>query len=296
MLTASAHRTGNSREDQVLGLPVDQEILFSNHKIVRKKRSEKRQTALIKKIPFIKPFLQEDEKILLVTTGCSPVSFFEQFVTGWIFVYLKRALFVFTNKRIFHVPTKTGYGYRNSIAHVWYADCESIRLKGHVLIVKYKNGNKEKFIYIAGRERKKIKTLVNSISFAGTPSQRKQRAHLCPRCTTQLEPGRYRCSHCRLTFKDEDEAKRLSIIYPGGGYFYTRHPVLGLADSVVEFLLLLAVISALADVVLNGFESGGGALITFGMVFFIEKLVTIYHSRQFIKEYIPIDKVIKSAA
>ncbi len=110
-------------EQNVLGLPVDRDFLFSNHKDIYKKGTEKRQTKLFEKISFIKPFLKEDEKIILVTTGCSPISILEQLLTGWIVFYLKRSLFVFTNKRIFHIPTKFNYSYRNSIAQIIYADC-----------------------------------------------------------------------------------------------------------------------------------------------------------------------------
>jgi hypothetical protein len=79
-------------------LPLVREIIFTNHKNAYSKRIEKRQKKLLKKIPLLKNFLREDEKILLVTTGCSPASLLEQMLTGWIFIYLKRALFVFTDK------------------------------------------------------------------------------------------------------------------------------------------------------------------------------------------------------
>ena len=39
---------------QIFGLPVNREILFSNHKSVYKKRIEKRQRKLIVKISFFK--------------------------------------------------------------------------------------------------------------------------------------------------------------------------------------------------------------------------------------------------
>lgn len=54
-------------EQNVLGLPVDRDFLFSNHKDIYKKGTEKRQTKLFEKISFIKPFLKEGERILLVT-------------------------------------------------------------------------------------------------------------------------------------------------------------------------------------------------------------------------------------
>ena len=129
-------------EQNVLGLPVNRDILFSNHKNIYKQGTDKRQTKLFQKISFIKPFLEEGERILLVTTGCSPMSIIEQFLTGWIVFYLKRSLFVFTNKRIFHIPAKLNYSYRNSIAQILYTDCQTIGMKWGTLAVKYKNGKK----------------------------------------------------------------------------------------------------------------------------------------------------------
>lgn len=261
-------------------------------KNVRKKRIEKRQRGLIEKLGFLKTFLHEDEQILLVTTGCSPTSFLEQFLTGWIFIYLKRSLLVFTNKRIFHIPTKANFSYRNTLAHLWYADCEAIQLRGHMLTVKYKNGEKDKFLHVDSRERKKIKTLLGRLSFQGAPSNAKRRVHLCPRCTTELKQEVYLCPSCRLAFKDKDAAKRISWLYPGGGYFYTRHPVLGLMDAIVELYLLLVVLSATV-VLISGDQEAGPAIVFFGAVLGFEKLMTVYHSNHFIKEYIPKDKVIK---
>ncbi len=99
------------------GLAIDPDILFSNRKGVRKKGIEKRQKKLLAKVTFLKSFLEQDEKIIQVTTGCSPVSLLELFLTGWVVYYLKRSLFVFTNKRTFQVLTKPNFSYRQSIAH-----------------------------------------------------------------------------------------------------------------------------------------------------------------------------------
>ena len=90
---------------------------------------------------------------------------------------------------------------------------------------------------------------------------------------------------------EKDEAKKISIIYPGGGYFYTRHPFLGISDATVETILLVLVIVSLIDVI-NGVEGGGVTLFIFTIVLIIEKLITVYHSNHFIKEYIPKEKLI----
>ena len=284
----------SSSEQNLFGLPVDRDILFSNHKGTYKKGIEKQQTKFIEKISFIKPFLKEGEKIILVTTGCSPMTVLEQLLTGWIVFYIKRSILVFTSKRIFHIPTKMNYSYRNSIAQILYGDCHTIALKGRTLVIEYKNGKKEKFYYIAWRERKKIKELLKTISLKGEQSKTKVRIHLCPRCTKELVEDKYICQYCRLAFKDKAEGKRISIIYPGGGYFYTGHPILGALDAITELILMILVVVALFDMV-RGPDNVIVRIIFYGIALALEKLISVYHSNHFIKEYIPKEKEIKPA-
>ncbi|MBI4822860.1 MAG: hypothetical protein HY805_01335 [Nitrospirae bacterium] len=282
-------------EQNVFGLPVDHDIIFSNHKGIYKQGVEKRQTKLLKKISFIKTFLKVDEKIILITTGCSPMSIFEEWSMGWIATYLKRSLLVFTNKRIFHIPTERDYSYRNSIAQILYGDCQAIEMKEGLrrkLVIKYKSGEKEKFPYIARTERKKIKALLKTISLEGIQSNTAGRIHLCPRCTKELTKNEYTCPNCRLDFKDKAEAKKISIVYPGGGYFYTRHPLLGVADAITESILLLFVVLSLVDT-LQGGKDGFNSFVLFSIILALEKVITVYHSNHFIKEYIPKEKEIK---
>ena len=291
MQLESGNHSVSYHQKDAFDLPLDREILFSNHKGVYKKRIEKRQTKLLKKIAYLRNFLREEERILLITTGCSPTSFLEQLLTGWIFIYLKRSLLIFTNSRIFHIPTKSNYSYRNSIAQILYSDCKSIQIKRSRLIVEYRNGMKEKFLYIAGKERRKIKTLLPTISFEGPLSKSQKRIHLCPRCTAELDEGKYICENCYLEFKGKGEAKKISIIYPGGGYFYTRHPFLGISDAIVEIILLILVISSLINMV-KGVPGSGVNLCIFAILLVIEKALTVYHSNHFVKEFIPKDKEI----
>jgi hypothetical protein len=282
------------QEQEGGNLPFNQEVMFSNHKNEYKKGIEKRQTKLMQKIGFLKPFLQDDEEILLVTTGCSPISFVEELVTGWVLFYLKRALLVFTNKRIFHIPTKTNFAYRRSIAHIFYADCALIQLKWGKLTVEYQTGKKEKFLYIASQERKKIQTLMNQISAGDYHSHTQERVHLCPHCTTELEKNTYRCPSCQLEFKDKQTARKVSIIFPGGGYFYTRHPWLGIGDALTETLLIALVIVTLIATI-NSPENSV-ALIIYIIALILEKAISVYHSNHFVDEYIPKEKEIPPLA
>lgn len=277
--------------EQALGYTADTEYMFTDHKGKYNKRIERRQISYARTLPELTRFMDKDEKVLLIARGCSPMSFMEQYLTGWIIYYLKRAVLVFTNKRIFHIPATSAYKYRNSIAEIRYADTESIGLSGGTLKVKYKSGVTEKFIYLTRTERKKVKDLLGRISPEGTPSASPSRHHRCPRCTTLLEKDNYYCPACRLQFKSPAEGRMKSIIFPGGGYFYAGHPFLGLSDAFVEIILILLVIRGIIGLV-NGEPDAGPTLVFFGIILALEKVISVYHSNHFLKEYLPKDRTI----
>jgi hypothetical protein len=279
---------------QIFGLPVDREALFSNHKSVYKKRIEKRQRKLIVKVSFLKPFLKKGEQILLITTGYSPLVSLAQYLTGFLFVYLKRSLFVFTNFRIIHIPTTSSYDYKDSIAQMAYAGCRSIVLKGGTLIAKFAGaGNKiEKFKAIAVSERKKIRALLKKKTpIAGTKAQLAKRSHLCPRCTRELVEGKSKCEKCQLQFKSKFVAAISSIIFPGGGYFYIRQYLLGFLDALMELSLLgfigYLIIDLSNQISVSPFHP---AMIP---LFFYIKIAALVHSNHFVKEFIPKSRNIK---
>jgi hypothetical protein len=226
-------------QKNIFDIPVNIDVLFSNHKNIYKKRIEKRQRRLIIKNTCIKPFLEQGENVLLITKGYSVIEFLEIFLLGWLFIWLKRSIFVFTDKRIFHIPTKINYSYRNSIEQILYSGCKPIKLKFGTLVVECPLcDHKNKYIGIRRKERKKIKAILKTINFesntiGGNTIEGSNRAYLCPRCTKKLEKGKYVCKNCNLKFKNLKKARILSIFLPGGGYFYTRHVFLGLMNALL---------------------------------------------------------------
>ena len=279
---------------QIFGLPVDRDTLFSNHQEVYKKRVEKRQRKLIVKLSFLKPFLKRDEKIILTTTGYSPINSLPQYATGFFLVYLKRCLFVFTNYRIFHVPTTPIYKFKQSISQILYVDCESLSLKGGTLSVQYaKSGITEKFKAIALSERRKIKALMKRMPLSGTRSHLGRRSHLCPRCTTLLESGNYTCQGCRLKFKNKITVFILAILFPGGGYFYTRHYLIGLVTAIVEIFLMGYFYLIVQDVITKA-ENRAIYLGGLGAVFLAVKIISVIHSSHFVEEFIPTKEQVKT--
>ena len=279
---------------RIFGIPVNKKTLFSNHKNVYKKKIEKRQRKLIVKIPFIKPFIKENERVLLITTGYSPISTIEKYLIVWLFIYLKRSLFVFTNQRIFHIPTTPNYSYRNSITQIFYPYCKSIYMSGKSLVVEYtKWGKEEKFIGIAGKEKSKIKQLLKTIDLEAKEGEASKRTHLCPRCTNELSKDNYVCESCKLKFKTNVVAIIISIIFPGGGYFFTRQYFLGIIFALIEIVLLIYLATSLVNT-LNGAENGIFSLVIYAFAILFVKAISILHSLDFIKEFIPKQKKMAS--
>ncbi len=284
---------------QIFGLPVDRETLFSNHNKVYKKRIEKRQRKLIIKLAFLKPFLKRDEQILLITTGYSPLASIAQYVTGFVFVYLKRSLFVFTNLRILHIPTTPGYQYKGSISQIAYTGCQSISLKGGTLVVEYgKFGKVESFKSFPVADRKKIRTLLKKAPLSGTKGELAERAHLCPRCAHRLEAKKFVCQNCQLKFKSKLAARIISIILPGGGYLYTRHYLIGFLTAVLELFLIFYIgyIAYFLNRALNDTQESILHLVLLGVIFLIVKSIAVIHSNHFIDEFIPKDKKLRPLA
>ena len=278
----------------IFGLPVDRNILFSNHKEVYKKRTEKRQRKLFVKIGSLKPFLRRNESILLVTTGYSPLNSPAQYLTGFVFSYLKRSIFVFTNQRIIHLPTTSTYRYKNSIAQIAYTGCQSIVMKGGTLIVQYaKFGRVEKFKAIAVRERKKIRALLKkNIPLSGTKGHLAGRIHLCPRCAHRLVEKKYECANCQLNFKSRFVAAILAILVPGGGYFYVRQFLIGALDAVLELFLLIYSVFLIRDFY-DQVPVSMIYLVVIPLLFLYIKITAIIHSNHFTAEFIPTQKNIK---
>ena len=282
-------------DPQIFGIPVDREVLFSNHKDIYKKRIEKRQRKLIVKLSFLKPFLKKGEKVFLITTGYSPLNSLAHYLTGFIFVYLKRSLLIFTNYRILHIPATSNYNYNNSIAQVAYKGCKSILLKGGSLTVQYEQvGHKknEKFTGIAGPERRKIRSLFKKkIPLAGARSQLSERIHLCPSCTHPLGAGRKICNKCQLSFKSKLIGALSALLIPGGGYLYIRQYLLGFFDALLELVLLGLIVYSISQLHAQmPVENVHLALIP---VFLYLKIAATIHSCHFIEEFIPKDGQVK---
>ena len=277
-------------KEELYGLAVDTTILFSDHKGNYKQRIEKRQRKLLAKLSFLASFLEPGERILHIISGCSPATFVEQLLTGVLLQPLKQSLFAVTNRRILHVPTTRGLRHRWSIAQIVYADCSHIRIRWATLIVKYKSGLTERFRCIDRRGRKKARAMLEDAPLRGRSSPTMERAHLCPRCTKLLIKDYYTCPNCSLEFKKKSWATMLSIIFPGGGYFYTRHPIVGLLEAIMETIVFLLLVASTAAFLISSPSAPRSivqASVLCAIVLGFEKMVTVLFSNKCVEDFIP---------
>ena len=278
-------------EDVFRYLPIKGEAAFTNARGKFQEKVKKQQLKYLKEyVNDLQHILEEGEEILLAARGASPFTLVEQLTTGWGIYYIKRCLIVLTDRRILHFPSSYRFKPRDSVAQIRFQDIESFKGKRRVTF-RYKNGTKEIFSQIKNGKRL-VQLLKGLITTSSTSSQHGGRQHLCPKCVAPLAKEQFTCPRCRFEFKEPGTAQLYSIFLPGGGYFYTRHPWIGLGDAITELVLIFFTFVFILEYYMSpGREKP--LLLTglfFGAILVVEKLVTIYHARHFIKEYIPLEK------
>ena len=272
----------------IFGVPVDRDTIFSNSSDVYKSKIEKRQRSLIAKVTFVKFFLQDKEVIRCLTTGYSPISWVEQLLTGLAFLYFKRAIFIFTDRRILHVPTCFNRSPHSSVSQILYEDCANLAVKGRSLIVSYKNGRQESFAYMARKERKKIKAMIRHLPIKPKEAGRLQdRVHLCPSCARVLQKEAKQCRHCSLTFKTKRSAEIRTLLIPGGGYLYSRHPMLAMGLGTVEILLCSILASKAAGLSLFEGATKLPVVLLSALLLAMIKLISRFHTLELIRDFMP---------
>ncbi len=285
-------------------ISVDPGSCFTDSKGRARKGIEKRVRRWLEAAaPLLAPILEPGEVVRMVTPASSPYSLLEILTTGWIIVYVKRCLLVVTDRRILHIPTTQGLTPRQSIAEMRFGDLEEARVKGllsKALRLTYRGGKREIFRTIpsdAGKCLEQALARRDPALHAPSPGSGGRR-HLCPGCGEVLDrlTEQSRCPVCGLRFKDRKRAVLLSVVFPGGGYFYTGHPILGLADAVVEGGLLFFLIASLVQAANGDPELGWANVAVFGAILAIEKLVTIYHAGHYLGELLPADRAFRPSA
>jgi hypothetical protein len=182
------------------------------------------------------------------------------------------------------------YGYRNSIAQILYSETQSINLKGSTIVVQcLACGGQEKFVGIRGKEKKKIRDILEHIEYENNYDLRSERTHLCPQCTKELTKGALVCPNCKLGFKNKS---KLRSLIPGLGYFYVGQFFLGCVNVCVELILIGGLISFYLKLSQN-LETAVLSIALFGGLYIFQKIALMVHANHFIDEYIPEIEVLR---
>ena len=282
-------------KDDVLSLlPIDGEKAFTSANGRFREKLKKQQLNILRSfVPVLRHVLEADEEILLAARAISPIRFLEELTTGLSIFMTRRCVLVITDKRILHFPANPRFGPRDSLSQTWFTDIESYKA-GRKIRFRYKNGSRETFHRVLnGRKFGKVLSGFTRGSSAST--QYGGRHSVCPNCKSALVLESYACPRCRLQFKDPFTARLFSVTLPGAGYFYTRHPFLGIADVLLQLPLIFFLLLYLLDNFLGSGRFQGGLAIAaaLGGILIVEKMINIYHADNFVREYIPVERTFR---
>lgn len=289
------HNTGPLRTVNADGISIRNDVLFTNDKGEENGRIQKRSEKALQKLrPALQRMLLPDEAVLFVMSARSPLTVVEQLTSAWWTAVLAAAVIVITNKRILFFPVKRDGSWRESIRAAHWGDLEEVKAQGLLVrnvTFKFKNGTKTTYANVRRADAKKIAAiatvLIPAASGEVTPTQ--TLVQLCPDCRNVLTPGKYSCSGCGLIFKNEKSMVIRSILLPGGGYFYTGHPLVAIIPAVVEGILILELLVVLAAGMTSPQRMHNllPILLVLSVFWAVETMVTILHCRRYVRDFIP---------
>lgn len=283
------------RSEMIEGIPIRSDVLWTNEKGEEKPSVRKRTTKMVQKLSApLQKILIQGETVLYAMPARSPLSVVEQLTAAWWTALLAACAVVVTNKRILVFLVKRDGSWRESVRAVYWGDIQEIEAKGMLVAnatFKFRNGNKVRYTYFRRGDAKKF----NAIAAALIPSASGEQtaAHgfvpICPDCCGVLTEGQYSCSGCGLVFKNEKTMIQRSIFLPGGGYFYTGHPLIAILPAIIEGILVLDILVALAAVFASPkrMPEVFAGLVVLAIFWALETAITILHCRRYIREFIP---------
>jgi len=277
------------------GISIRNDVLFTNDKGEEDSRIQKRNdNSMQRLLPALRRLLLPDEAVFLVMPARSPLGILEQLTAAWWTSILAASTILATNKRILFLPVKRDGSWRESVRAVQWGDVEEVKPNGLLVrnvSFKFKNGTKITYTNCRLSDAKKIAAIAHALipAASGELSATQGLIQLCPDCRNALTQGLYSCSSCGLTFKNEKSMVTRSILLPGGGYFYTGHPLVAIIPALVEGLLVLEILSLLvaASTSPKAMPAVRSSLMILGLFWALETAVTILHCRRYVRDYIP---------
>ena len=288
------------------GILVREDTAFTNKKGAEKRGIRKRAEQALEKLQEpLRKILEPDEAVLYVARAQIQPGGFEQFFLGWHATFLAPGVLVLTNRRLLHLLVTRSGTWNKSMRGARWGDIAEAKIKGFVgarLNITYRDGTKEIYWRMIRDDSNKIQLLLETLLLqaTGETSPALGLTSYCPECRAALTQGVYECPNCRLQFKDEKTALKRALLIPGGGFFYTGHPLLGLlhaiTDLVLFFIALFWVMVALglAQPDTTQGQPPDGPVTALVVVVFVvaimafHKWMLIRVSRKLVRNYIPV--------
>ncbi|HYW04822.1 MAG TPA: zinc ribbon domain-containing protein [Gammaproteobacteria bacterium] len=272
----------DSTMDYVGALPVDARTLLSNHRGVREAGLVRRRTRLAARLGSLKRYLEDGERVTMITLlggRADPWRMLLKQPAG-------RALLVFTDRRLFHVPLPWPGGRRCAVAEIRYIDRQRAELRGGTLIVWFGGGGWERVAGIPVADRAKIRSLLEALPPPRKSGRRRRKHYLCPRCTAVLQPGTRHCAGCGLDFHDPESCGWQGLLLPGGGYFHLGCRQRGRRCAAVEAAVLAGALIGVAVTPDVWLPLTAGILLLAGL-----RLAHARHARRLAEGYVPVGPV-----
>jgi hypothetical protein len=169
-----------------------------------------------------------------------------------------------------------------TLSYAW-AQAKAVRMRGSKLRFTPRQGRTQSWVVSQRGDRRLLKLLVPRISEQrlgiGAEPARPVPVWHCPVCGMHAEAHPSHCVRCRTQFRSPAFAAWIALALPGGGLFYTGHPVLGALDLIGE--AIVAVIVAATLLMSAGIEEFVAGIVTGLALFAITKLESIHLSHLF---------------
>jgi len=298
------------RQGAFNGVPIREDILFTDHKGVEKAGVRKEAEKTLESLhPVLARLLEPQETVLYVARAIAPLNALEQLTLGWYAYAMHSVVLVFTDSRLLRLRVRGkafgGWVWTRGVMSVRWGDVSRARVKGwlsRTLLFDYRNGKKERYWRIKAKAGKQLKLLLPALvpAQAAGATAAQGMVSQCPECVQILQPRVYQCAQCGLDFKNEKTLLWRNFLLPGGGYLYTGWTLLGVLHAIVDTALLLDIgLFALYALRLVAPPPPGpgeapttpqSAAFVVGVVAFLflfENSIAWLHNRRVVREFIP---------
>lgn len=278
---------GSARTQHVEGVPLRAEIAFVDEKSVYSAKEAGRHERALRSIaPTLRRLLDRDEQVLMITRGSLPHRLVDMGAPSMaVLILSRRCWFVFTSRRILRITSRS-IRTRRSVRALPYSAIAAVRfdasywfavlLRFAITLVDPKGGHESiagLSVHAFDKVRAFLPAAIRTSRDCGDEAQ-----NLCPSCSAPLTENVFTCSSCSARFREPSKATLLAALIPGGGYFYTGYPLLGVFAAATDAFLLIAAI-------------GGWSLritLTAIAVLVLHKFVCIAHAREFAQQYVSV--------